>query len=71
MRILMEDEITGPGMVLQDLLAQFYKKQWKLLVHRIKIETHKAQKLQDFEKVTAIITQFQQLKQKFFKKDQA
>lgn len=69
--LLMEDEVLGEGPALEELFLQFYKKRWKMIVNGVKIKIAQAQKLNRTRELETIVTQFQNLKQKLFMKDQA
>ncbi len=67
-RIIIECEDEG-GAPLQDLLIQFYKKQWKMTVHTVKLKIYDAQERGDGATVTKLLDDLTILKKKMLKRD--
>ena len=49
---------------LEESLVQFYKKQWKIAVHDVKLRVYEAQQTGDTERVTLLLTAINELKKK-------
>ncbi|MBA2306554.1 DNA primase [Candidatus Dependentiae bacterium] len=61
-----EEECATP---LQDLLVQFYKKQWKLTIHNVKLKIYDAQERGDGATVTQLLDNLTLLKKKMLGRD--
>lgn len=61
-----EEECVGP---LQELLIQFYKKQWKLTIHKVKLNIYDAQERGDGATVTQLLHDLTLLKKKMLRRD--
>jgi len=53
---------------LNELLAQFYKKQWKLIVTKIKLKISQAQKMGDVDLVKSLLGRLETLRNKILKR---
>lgn len=53
---------------LQDLLVQFYKKQWKITIHNVKLRVSEAQQAGDLEAVKKVLTDINELKKKMLRR---
>ncbi|MBA3751338.1 DNA primase [Candidatus Dependentiae bacterium] len=67
-RIIMESE-EERSTSLQDLLVQFYKKQWKLTIHHVKLKIYNAQERGDGPEVTRLLNDLTLLKKKMLGRD--
>ena len=56
--------IEGEEDVLENLLLQFYKKQWKIIVHNVKLKIKQAQQEQNTEMVKKYLARLEKLKKK-------
>ena len=53
---------------LNELLIQFYKKQWKLVVTKIKLKISQAQKVGDIDLVKSLLVRLETLRNKILKR---
>ena len=65
--LLLQESETQPG-PLNELLAQFYKKQWKRAVHDVKLRVYQAQQAGDAQQVKQALTDINELKEKMLKR---
>ncbi len=65
--IMMESLHEQPAS-FEDLLLQFYKKQWKIAVHSVKLKVYDAQQSGDSERIKKVLTQINELKTKMLRR---
>ncbi len=65
--IMMESLLEQPAS-FEDLLLQFYKKQWKIAVHSVKLKVYDAQQTGDSERIKKVLTQINELKTKMLRR---
>ncbi len=65
--IMMESLHEQPAS-FEDLLLQFYKKQWKIAVHNVKLKVYDAQQTGDSERIKKVLTQINELKTKMLRR---
>ncbi len=65
--IMMESLHEQPAS-FEDLLLQFYKKQWKIAVHSVKLKIYEAQQTGDSERIKKVLTQINELKKKMLRR---
>lgn len=63
-KLIMEGEERGTEDVLENLLLQFYKKQWKIILNNVKLKIKRAQQEQDVEAVKKSLAGLEKLKKK-------
>ena len=63
---LIED--NAPSAAFEDLLVQFYKKQWKLTVHDVKLKVNEAQEKGEGATITHLLTDMNELKKKMLRR---
>ena len=65
--IMMESLHEQPAS-FEDLLLQFYKKQWKIAVHDVKLRVYEAQQAGDSERIKKMLTPINELKKKMLRR---
>ncbi len=63
-KLLLEEEEPIPSALFEELVIQLHKKQWKIIVHDIKVKLAQAKRENNENKVQQIMQDFLELKQK-------
>lgn len=65
---LMMEALQEQPASFQDLLLQYYKKQWKITIHNVKLRVYEAQQGGDVERVKKVLTDINELKKKMLRR---